>query len=269
MGDAVLDINSVDWSLYTSLKQGDKSVFTPPRNVGRGFGGDVGAEFTLKDISGYKAYVFKFGVSLNDIGAISYENLQSIRITGIALDVDPNKINFSNLDETAKYLESKDLNVVRNDVSSRTVSVPTNLALYADYAISKKIFVSANGLVNLSQNNQIDPYYYNYVNVTPRFETKWFGLAVPVSYNFTNKDIKPGLAFRVGPLSVGSDDLGVLFAYTKGANIYAGFVLYKGKKEKLVPVIQEVDTYGDGILDKNDSCPNQAGSSENKGCPWL
>ena len=86
-----------------------------------------------------------------------------------------------------------------------------------------------------------------------------------------SKDFKPGLAFRLGVLSVGSDDLKLLFTKSKGANIYAGlhFELFKGKQKiALPPAVAEKDTDGDGILDKYDKCPTVAGPAENEGCPW-
>lgn len=277
-----LDINDVNWDFYTSVKEGDSAeklfnsfnvgtLLGSGSNVGRGFGGNVGAELTLKDEMGEKPYALKFGASVNDIGAIEYKNLRRINVTGRALDIDPEKIDFADVDATTSYLKSKGLTVVNSNIASRTVDLSTNLTLYADYAISKKIFVSANGLVDLSSNKEANPHYYNYVNLTPRFETKWFDVAVPVSYNFMSKDVKPGLALRVGPLSVGSDDLTALIGNAKGANVYAGlgFILYKPKKDMPpVPAIHEVDTDGDGVLDKNDACPNQAGPAENNGCPW-
>ena len=85
-----------------------------------------------------------------------------------------------------------------------------------------------------------------------------------------SQDFKPGLALRLGPLSIGSDDLKILFTNSKGANIYAGlgFILYKGKKPEAVVVDTDKDTDGDGVLDRHDECPTVPGPIENRGCPW-
>lgn len=85
-----------------------------------------------------------------------------------------------------------------------------------------------------------------------------------------SQDFKPGLALRLGPLSVGTDDIKFLFTNSKGANLYAGlgFLLYKGKKAEKVVAVEDRDSDNDGVLDKDDKCPNIAGPKENDGCPW-
>ena len=154
--------------------------------------------------------------------------------------------------------------------SSVNQSLPTNLNLHVDYAITKRFFVSANGLVNLAKTNSTNPYYHSFVGLVPRFESKWVDVSVPLTYNFMSQDFKPGLALRLGPLSIGSDDLKILFTESKGANIYAGlgFILYKGKKAEAVVAETDKDTDGDGVLDRHDECPTVPGPIENRGCPW-
>ena len=167
-------------------------------------------------------------------------------------------------------MQTKGLSVTRVSNKTLTNNLPTSLNLYGEYAITKNFFVGANALVNVAKTNSTNPYYYNYVGAVPRWESKWFDVAVPLSYNFMSKDFKPGLAFRLGVLSVGSDDLKLLFTESKGANIYAGlhFELFKGKQKIALPPVVEKDTDGDGILDKYDKCPTVAGPAENEGCPW-
>lgn len=275
--NSTISVNNIDWDLFTSLNTGKNvdnlfdnnplsSVFGSDAK-GKGFGGDVGAEFSIKDITGNKPYIIKFGAAVHDIGKIKYNNIQQIKVTGAGAIIEPDKIDISDINATADYLASRGLTVVRNNNASRTVSLPTNLNVYADYAINKRFFVSANGVVDLVSDKKVNPHYYNFVNITPRMETKWFDVAVPLTYNFMSQDFKPGLAFRIGPLSVGSDDLKVLVGNAKGANVYAGlgFLLYKPKKEQ--PIV-EGDMDADGVLDKDDACPTVAGPAENKGCPW-
>lgn len=230
-------------------------------NTGRGFGGDIGAEFVLKDKTNKKPYAFKLGASVNDIGNIKYNNIQTFKISGYGI-INPSELNLIDLNKTVDYLRSRGFAVVNETKGSMTVGLPTNLRGYVDYAISKKFFVSANALVNLAdtQNTQPNSYYYNYAGIVPRFESKYFDVAVPLTYNFVSQDLKPGLAFRFGPLSIGSDDVKLLLTESKGANVYAGlrFVLFKNNK----------DTDKDGIIDKEDRCPTVAGPVENQGCPW-
>ena len=227
-------------------------------NTGRGFGGDFGLEVKLKDA--VKPYKLKLGASVNDIGQIKYKDVQTFRINGIGV-VDPNEIDLVDINKTVDYLQTKGFTVTDQARSNVTVGLPTNVRAYVDYPINNRFFISANGLVNVSPTDASKPnsFYYNYAGVVPRYESKYFDVAVPLTYNFTSDDLKPGLAFRVGPLSVGSDDLKLLFTKSKGANLYAGlrFVLFKDK-----------DTDGDGVMDGSDKCPTVVGPKENKGCPW-
>lgn len=227
-------------------------------NTGRGFGGDIGAEIKLKDA--VKPYKLKLGVSANDIGRIKYKNVQTFKINGTGI-IDPSEIDLVDINKTVDYLKSHGFAVTDDAKSNVNVSLPTNIRAYVDYPINNKFFVSANALFNVAptENTKANSYYYNYAGIVPRYESKYFDVAVPLTYNFTSEDLKPGLAFRFGPLSIGSDDLKLLFTKSKGANLYAGlrFVLFKDK-----------DTDGDGIVDGKDKCPTEAGPVENQGCPW-
>ena len=271
-----LSINNVDWEFYTNFDGHEKidipGLLGSGSNAATGFGGDFGAELAVKGNDDDKPYSFKFGASVTDIGSIKYKNLNYIAVRGNSLGgIDPNEINFTDLNATAENLQNRGLSVTRVSNKTLTNNLPTSLNLYGEYAITKNFFVGANALINVAKTNSTNPYYYNYVGAVPRWESKWFDVAVPLSYNFMSKDFKPGLAFRLGMLSVGSDDLKLLFTKSKGANIYAGlhFELFKGKQKiALPPAVVEKDTDGDGILDKYDKCPTVAGPAENEGCPW-
>ena len=69
------------------------------------FGGDFGAELTLKEASGDKPYFLKFGASVNDIGAIKYNDIRKLSIRGAGSAIDPAKIDIFDLNATADYLE--------------------------------------------------------------------------------------------------------------------------------------------------------------------
>ena len=267
-----ISATNINWDLYTNLNP-EKSLndygFGDFFGGATGFGGDFGAELTLKEASGDKPYFLKFGASVNDIGAIKYNDIRKLSIRGAGSAIDPAKIDIFDLNATADYLRSRGYNTTLT-TSSVSQGLPTNLNLYADYAITKRFFVSANGLINLANTNSTNPYYHSLVGLVPRFESKWVDVSVPLTYNFMSQDFKPGLALRLGPLSIGSDDLKILFTESKGANIYAGlgFILYKGKKAEAVVAEIDKDTDGDGVLDRHDECPTVPGPIENRGCPW-
>jgi len=103
----------------------------------------------------------------------------------------------------------------------------------------------------------------NTVSLTPRFESKWFSLYLPLSM-VENNGFQIGTGLRAGPLYIGSGS--ILSALTsdnsKGADVYAGIKIpiYQGKPK---------DRDKDGIINKLDKCPKEAGPIENNGCPWI
>jgi outer membrane protein OmpA-like peptidoglycan-associated protein len=72
-----------------------------------------------------------------------------------------------------------------------------------------------------------------------------------------------GVGLRTGVLFIGSGSIvsNVISNNSRAADFYFGVK---------IPVYQKKakDQDGDGILDKNDECPEIAGPVENKGCPW-
>ena len=170
------------------------------------------------------------------------------------------------------------------------MSLPTAVSLQYDYHIWKWFYVNATGILNI-QNRQ-NPHRVrvpNSFNVTPSFDHAWFGLHLPLSYN-SYSGFKAGIGTRLGPLSIGVNDFGVLFASgdkINGAAIYAGLrvpVLYtapedmdgdKVSDEKdecdVVPGVWAFkgcpDSDNDGIKDMDDHCPQEAGLAEFNGCP--
>ena len=181
-------INEVDWEFYTNFDGHEKidipGLLGSGSNAATGFGGDFGAELAVKGNDDDKPYSFKFGASVTDIGSIKYKNLNYIAVRGNSVGgIDPNEINFTDLNATAENLRNKGLSVTRVSNKTLTNNLPTSLNLYGEYAITKNFFVGANALVNVTKTNSTNPYYYNYVGAVPRWESKWFDVAVPLSYN--------------------------------------------------------------------------------------
>lgn len=248
-----------------------KSTFGS-NTIGTGFGGDVGFEMSFKGSNSEKPYAVKVGAGLHDIGKITYKNLTTHTVTATLTGnaIEPENFSLHNVNALSNYFRNRGFSVNTVTGVSREVMLPTNLDAYVDYSITKNFFVSANGVVNLVQGNY-SAHYNNMVSLVPRFESKWIDVAVPVSYGLMSKDIKPGLALRLGPLSIGSDDLKILVTNSKGANVYAGlgFVLAKPQDKTPATSTQTItDSDNDGVADNIDRCPMQAGPSENAGCPW-
>lgn len=167
---------------------------------------------------------------------------------------------------------------------------PTALNLQFDYHIYKWFYVNATGNINLLTRKT--PHRVrtpNYISVTPSFDHAWFGVHLPFVYNkYTG--FKSGVGVRLGPITAGVTDWGVLFASghkKNGATVYAGLrvpILYDHPSDVdgdlvsddldeclVVPGLWEFkgcpDSDRDGIKDLDDFCPQEPGKPEFNGCP--
>jgi len=100
-------------------------------------------------------------------------------------------------------------------------------------------------------------------NLTPRYERKWFGVAIPITYQLINKqEVAAGLGLRLGPVWIGSNTIlsNSLSKYWEGIDICAAVkipIMYKAPK----------DHDNDGVSDKRDECPYVPGTWATRGCP--
>ncbi|MBW4359922.1 DUF5723 family protein [Flavobacterium taihuense] len=240
-----------------------------------GFGGDFGfiyewrpdyANYDLnnakptdnnfKDLNKYK---LRFGLSVTDIGAISYKNSkeESYNINGAVSRQD-----IDDADNLGDFLEQHygtPVTVYKNIKAN----LPTVMHLDADWNMYKKFYLNLNGNVSLVDKSAMGKTSSaNTYILTPRYETRWFTFSLPINY-MEYSGMQVGTGLRFGALFVGSSSVitNWLSKESKGADVYFGFK---------IPVYQKKfkDTDEDGVLDKEDDCPKIAGPAENKGCPW-
>ena len=244
-------------------------------------------------------YTLRTGISILDIGGMKFTK------GGLSRDFSVNTSNLFDLQvfNSAGSLAEVD-GVIDSLVNNPTtgwkeneevgntffMNLPTALSLQADYHIWKWFYVNATGMISLqSRKNPNQVRVPNQFTLTPSFDHAWFGLHVPLSYN-KYSGFKAGIGARLGPLTVGVNDLGFLFATGKkinGAAIYAGLrvpILYgapedadgdKVSDEKDDCMLEQgvwafrgcPDTDGDGIKDSDDQCPQDPGLKEYQGCP--
>ncbi|MBC5833616.1 OmpA family protein [Flavobacterium sp. F372] len=240
----------------------------PTENTGSGFGADLGFTFEYRpDHQKYKytnkeggtsyhkeqnKYKFKIGVSITDIGAINYKDAvvsvynANTSYTDAEYDADPS---FDNL--YTKISESK----------SVRFKLPTAIHLNADWRMNKRFYLNLNtDFSAVSAEDKNSSYINNNVSLTPRYEVKWLGLYVPISY-LEYSGLQAGFGFRVGPLFVGSGSIvSAMLSETQALDAHLGLKIpiYQSR-------IKDIDF--DGINDKDDNCPDVAGPVENKGCP--
>lgn len=237
-------------------------------------------------------YKLKASFAINDIGGIRFKK------GALANDFTAN-INAWNVSQIdIKSVEGFDslMTSMFGTKSSETtfkMALPTSINANVDYHIWKPFYVNLMGNIsNLMKNREAKVHDFTTISLAPRFDHKWFGLTVPLSYNTMSAkrgdNVILGTMVRLGPLVLGTNDLPALFSKdVYGANLYFllkvpipyGHVKDRDKDKisdkkdlcKDVPGIWEFmgcpDKDGDHVQDKEDKCPDVAGVKELQGCP--
>lgn len=169
------------------------------------------------------------------------------------------------------------------------MNLPFALSLQVDYQLYKDFYVNFTPYWSPRFKKDLEKVHdITTFSITPRWDHKWFGAFIPVSYDVMG-NTKVGLALRIGPLIVGTNSLG---PWVTKKDIYGGDfytmlkipIMYSrpkdrdkdkvsDKKDKCrdVPGVWEFlgcpDKDGDHIQDKDDVCPDEAGLPQFNGCP--
>lgn len=215
-----------------------------------------GDSYTLKNKNKYK---LKLGLSITDIGSVNYKD-------GLQDTYDVTNTDVSEQDlEDAESLEDllNDFYTLIDSKVGYKTQLPTAVHLNADWSFTQHLYVNLNTDFSLvSKNNESASRISNIVSLTPRFESKIFSFYVPLSFvEFSG--FQAGAGLRFGPLYVGSGSVltALVSDNSRGADVYAGLK---------IPVYQSSprDRDDDGVIDKLDGCPREAGPIDNNGCPW-
>ncbi len=211
-----------------------------------GFGADLGLvyEYRPSGLIGrdQNKYKFKVGVSLLDLGSITYQkDMQrsgsyDLGITGSEkLLVD--SLGSVDLNDYNAFFKSKPqyfTPTTSNSETSYSVSLPTTLNIDLDYRLHKGFYVSASGMFSMVKKGGKlqNSMYYSTFNVTPRFESRVFGVFLPITYNELTQ-LNAGLSVRLGPLFVGSGSLlSAMIGDSKQADVHIGLRFGSLQKKK-------------------------------------
>jgi len=242
-------------------------------NNGFGIGADIGFIYEWRPDHAKYTKMKSDGSTITDRGANKYKLKLGVSVTDIGklLDVkgtdrlyDLNKTqDIDNFD--GDVLEEALLDNFDQISSTQSIDyvLPTALHTNADLSLTSKFYVNLNADISLTSKTKANTgRILNQYRLTPRYETKWLALYSPIGV-MSGVGFQWGAGFRVGPLYMGS---GTVFSSLIGENT-KGIDLYAGVK---VPIYQSKlrDKDNDGIVNKEDNCPDVAGPIENQGCPW-
>lgn len=179
---------------------------------GNGVAFDLGAVFTIDgDDDSYK---WKIGFSILDIGKIKFNKnaaqheIETYDNFTIVTD------DYSGRDDVDDMIKLLSHTALGDSTASLTknefgIWLPGAISFQADYSVTPNVFV--NGLL-------IQRFKYqsaavergNLLAITPRFESRWLGVSLPLSlYNWNEFNF--GAALRLGFVTIGSENLGSYF----------------------------------------------------------
>ncbi|GGZ81132.1 DUF5723 family protein [Algibacter mikhailovii] len=271
-GETTGSISSTGFLNYARFAEFDNENYNYDLPSGAdGFGSDLGFVYEWRpnylnidlDIDSPKnkqsSYKLKIGLTVTDIGYVDYKNgiRQGFNITKENVSEE----DFDNAEDLGSFLEAN--YTLTNSSRGYKIDLPTALHLNIDWMLKSKLFLNLNTDYSLmSKDRRTANFISNIVSLTPRYETKSFSFYLPLSV-IDNSGFRMGAGIRTGPFYIGSGSIisALTSSNNKEADIYAGFKIGVFDKDKS-------DKDGDGIIDKEDDCPNVAGPVENNGCPW-
>ena len=194
-------------------------------------GFDVGIEYIMQgdveddDEADDFSYTTKIGISLMDIGANKYRHSSNSGLAiagknGITDTVLENKFRDVQSVKQFKDTLASISNSFTNTVTNFVVYQPTRLMINVDQYMGRNFFVNAEltlPVISLAGSSTLFIKDMNLLAVTPRWETKSFGLYMPLLMNM-KKQFWVGGALRAGPLLLGVHNLSNLFSKNKIQN---------------------------------------------------
>jgi hypothetical protein len=214
--------------------------------AGTGYGFDIGAiyefrpEFDkyevkvkgklLKDGTKNK-YLYRIGVALIDVGSINYNNSTYANVIQIAKTnvlIQPGTFNKINSPDRLFYQMNDAFGISQADYqNSFVVALPMALSSNFDYKISENIYINATWIHSLRNSKKMGMNQPSMLAITPRYESKWFDIAVPISLQNGYRNFAFGLASRIGPFFFFFFFLGgiINIGNPKGISAYMGLFL--------------------------------------------
>lgn len=250
-----------------------------------GFGFDIGAvyewrpdilhyEYEMDGVSGLlrrdkNKYKLKASLAVNDIGGIRFKkgalsNDFTADVTRFNIGVFTNASSITAIDSTIKAHPNEF--PAKNDKRTFTMRLPMSVNAQVDYKVVDYFYVNLTAnFGNFFKKQESKVFDYTTVSITPRVESAWLGLGVPISMNTLSTKrgeyYGVGAMVRLGPLVLGSNNL---LNYVN-SNIYGADFYFLLKIP--VPFGMKKDSDHDGISDKKDKCKKVPGVWEFKGCP--
>jgi hypothetical protein len=227
----VYSYNYDSWQKSKSSTQNVKDFIENTRGA---FSADIGVEYLIKsqalstiyDEDDYYDYEWKIGISLLDLGYNKYRpGNKSRSFTAPAANVTDTLLDqkFNSPGSFQNFNDS--LATIVNGFSPITgkfrIQNPTRLVINVDRPLGNDFYMNGELSINLSSAiisaNKLYVQELNLLTITPRWETKRWGVYLPIQYT-VDKQFWIGSAFKAGPLLFGIHNWASVFSKTKIQN---------------------------------------------------
>jgi hypothetical protein len=250
------------------------------QQLGRGYGADLGLTYEWRpDYQRYtyhmdgqdrpddsrNKYRLRLGLALTDLGFLAYNNSQYVRQGQLANTATKRLTQLDTLKfRTLQSVENTAQRLVGLSSMGRefTTSLPAALRFTADYQVAGHLYAGLLWTQSLLPTRSLGSHTASLLALTPRFEFSRAELALPVVWANGYRQLQVGAMVRVGPLVLGSDNLGGLLGLSSaiGADVYFGLALALRRHRRS-------DKDGDGVSNRYDKCPKEKGIWATQGCP--
>lgn len=186
-------------------------------------------------------YEYKIGVSILDIGAISYDNPNYVRNWNV--DINNTEFNSNDVskvtgsDDAFNRINQKIGSTDANSVNSFTAGLPTAFQINFDYHLQNRFYVNSLWVQGLKGSTSVGMKMPSSLSVTPRWEGKWIEVAMPFALLDNYSVLTFGLAGRFGPVFFGTDNLGSFLNISRprGTDLYFGLSIPIFSKPPTLP----------------------------------
>ena len=250
------------------------------QQLGRGYGADLGLTYEWRP--NYRRYHYhmdgqdrpddsqnkyrlRLGLALTDLGALAYHNGQRVRQGQLASAATVRLTQLDTLSfSTLQSVENTAQRLVglRSTGREFTTYLPAALRLTADYRVAGPFYAGLLWTQSLLPTRSLGSHTPSLLALTPRLEFSRAELALPVVWANDYRQLQVGAMLRLGPLVLGSDNLGGLLGLrtATGADGYVGLALALRRHRR-------PDKDGDGVSNRYDQCPQAKGTWATHGCP--
>ena len=244
LNDSTINIKNLNASTGFALPidySDSEQMVNDPFFKGKGFGIDLGVVYVKKKrvdkerwskLCGqeFDDYIFRIGVSILDLGNMTYKNNAQLHSYNDVSKYWPNydTTDFTNINQLFSELDNV-FGVNSYQENKIKIGLPTAISVQADYNIYKNFYASGFWIHPLRFNSHTLRRPAQ-VAIVPRYENKYFEVSLPVSV-YEYRYPRVGLSARFWFFTIGTERLGTWLglANLDGLDIYASIKFGFGK----------------------------------------